>query len=133
MTCYSRTNEYKRNHRYKSFNHYTRDKFSKQRNLSKKRKIEWELTFKQVWELLKKQKGKCAVTGIKMTYYRLDEVKNKRMGTGVDTNLSFDRFDARKGYTIDNIRLVCYAVNYMKSDMTDTKLKAWAKRLYENL
>tara|TARA_R100001530_G_C4290723_1_gene147942 strand:- start:401 stop:802 length:402 start_codon:yes stop_codon:yes gene_type:complete len=133
MTCYSRTNEYRREVVYRSLRHYARDKFSKQKSQSKKRGIEWTITFEDVWELLKKQKGNCSVTGIKMTYHKVKDVKNKRMGTGVDTNISFDRIDARKGYTADNVRLVCYAVNYMKSDMTDTKLKSWAKRLYENL
>ena len=59
--------------------------------------------------LIEKQNWKCAISGIKMTHYR----NNKRCYT----NLSVDRIDSNKGYTKDNIQIVCWIVNMMKSDM----------------
>lgn len=38
------------------------------------------------------------------------------------TNVSIDRIDSDKGYTIDNVQLVCMAVNQMKSDLTNEEL-----------
>jgi hypothetical protein len=39
------------------------------------------------------------------------------------TNLSIDKIDHNKGYTKDNIQLVCMAVNEMKNDRTIEELK----------
>lgn len=57
-------------------------------------------------ELYNKQKGKCAITGIDMTY---------EAGSGKKYNtISLDRIDSSKGYVKDNIQFVCYMVNVMK-------------------
>jgi hypothetical protein len=53
-----------------------------------------------LWE---KQKGLCALTGIPMTY--------KFYEGRVNTNLSVDRIDSAKGYSKDNVQLVCMAAN----------------------
>lgn len=42
------------------------------------------------------------------------------------TNVTIDRIDSDKGYTRDNIRLVCKAANWMKNQMTDNELLQWA-------
>lgn len=56
------------------------------------------------------QKGKCALTGWQMTMTR-------RVGI-VRTNASIDRIDSQKGYTLDNIQLVCVAANKAKFDLS---------------
>lgn len=59
-----------------------------------------------VW---KAQNGKCAISGLDMTY---------ELGEGrIYTNVSIDQIMPSKGYTIDNIQLVCMAVNQLKSDL----------------
>ena len=60
-----------------------------------------------LWE---KQKGLCALTGIPMTY--------KFYEGRVNTNLSVDRIDSAKGYSKDNVQLVCMAANQMKNDLS---------------
>lgn len=53
--------------------------------------------------------GKCAISGLDMTY---------ELGEGrIYTNVSIDQIMPSKGYTIDNIQLVCMAVNQLKSDL----------------
>ena len=78
-----------------------------------------------LYELWKEQNGKCAVTGESMTYVR---------GQGsVPTNLSIDRIDNNVGYTRDNIRLVCYQVNFMKRALTDEGLAIWCEKIISGL
>ena len=60
-----------------------------------------------LWEA---QGGKCALTGWSMTMTR-------RVGI-VRTNASIDRIDSLKGYTLDNIQLVCVAANKAKFDLS---------------
>lgn len=60
-------------------------------------------------KLGKAQNGKCAISGLDMTY---------ELGEGrIYTNVSIDQIMPSKGYTIDNIQLVCMAVNQLKSDL----------------
>ena len=67
--------------------------------------------------LFYEQEGMCAITGQPMTHIR---------GQGrVNTNISIDRIDSTKGYTEDNVQLVCRIVNTMKLDMTDEEFKFW--------
>ena len=44
---------------------------------------------------------------------------------------SLDRIDSEKGYTEDNVRFVCWAVNQMKADRTDEEFKFWIETLYK--
>ena len=130
---YTKTYKYKMNQKYTSLNSYIKDKFSKQKYNSKRRGIDWSLTIENIFFLLEEQEGECAVTGIKMTHFKHDKVKDNQVGRGVDTNVSFDRIDSSKGYTLNNVRLVCYAVNWMKNTLTDKKFKVWARAIYRGL
>ena len=84
------------------------------------------LTIKQLFAMYDKQDGRCALTGIKMTW------KN---GTGVPlpTALSLDRKDYRKGYTLSNTRIVCYAANTFRGRLTDKELLLYAKAIVRTL
>lgn len=64
--------------------------------------------------LWNKQNGKCAITGLDMTY--------KFYEGRVNTNVSVDRIDSSKGYTRDNVQLVCMAANQMKNDLSMDEL-----------
>lgn len=61
-------------------------------------------------ELYHKQEGKCAVSGIELTYKR-------HLGTKVLTNISLDRIDSKKPYTKDNVQFVCVGINLMKNNI----------------
>lgn len=88
---------------------------------SNKKNVEFTITEDYVQELLEKQNGKCALSGIAMTFI---------LGEGrVPTNISIDRKDTDLGYTKENIQLVCMAVNQMKSDMTETQLIEFCKSI----
>lgn len=77
------------------------------------------MTVEALLELLKKQQGLCALTGIPMTHGQ----------TVMETAMSIDRIDSNVGYRMTNIQLVCQRVNVMKMDMDDNSLWWWAKNL----
>lgn len=77
---------------------------------SKEKNIYNDLTIDFLMYLWEKQDGKCALTGIPMTY--------KFYEGRVNTNLSVDRIDSTKGYSKENVQLVCMAANQMKNDLS---------------
>lgn len=81
-----------------------------------------QVTTKVLIDLWRSQNGMCAITGVQMTALR-------GMGHAVQTNVSIDRIDSNGGYTLDNIRLVCKAVNVMKYVLSDAELLEWASRI----
>ena len=60
--------------------------------------------------LLRSSNGRCAVTGIPFDFSKSFESKRAPYQPSVD------RIDNSKGYSIDNIRLVCLAVNIAMAD-----------------
>lgn len=73
-----------------------------------------ELDLEFLFYLWNKQSGKCALTGLPMTY--------KFYEGRVNTNLSIDRIDSSRGYTKDNVQLVCMVANQMKNDLSQDEL-----------
>lgn len=49
-----------------------------------------------------------------------------------DDSISFDRIDSSKGYTVDNLIVISYRANRLKSDATLDELKR-ITHFYENL
>jgi len=87
--------------------------------LSKK---DTDVTGEDLVDLLKKQQGKCALTGATLT---CEKVKGKY----VKTNASIDRIIAGEGYNIENIQLVCRAVNSFRHDLTISQFINWCKKV----
>jgi hypothetical protein len=79
---------------------------------AKKRSIV-EISVNQMIEMWVAQRGLCALSGVRMTW------GNKQI-TG--TSMSMDRIDQNKEYTIDNVRLVCHAVNSLRGRMSDDQM-----------
>jgi len=79
---------------------------------SKKIKREFNIIYEDVINLYEKQNGLCAISKIKMTYNHISDNESHDI-----ENLSIDRIDPKKGYTKDNIQLVCVIVNRMKLDL----------------
>ena len=72
--------------------------------------------------LWKKQKGKCALSGIKMTYIKGQNI--------VLTNVSPDRIDSDKHYEVGNVQLVCYVYNSMKGSFTMKEFNKHIRTLF---
>lgn len=75
------------------------------------------ITTQILLELLEKQNGLCALSGVELTCQLKQGMKFK-------TNASIDRILAGQEYTKDNIQLVCSALNTWRGD-TDLQEFIW--------
>ena len=81
--------------------------------LNRNKDLEFNITEQDIIDLYYKQEGKCALSGEKITSIVLED-------NGInDYNLSIDRKDSSKSYTIDNIQLVGAIINIMKNDIDE--------------
>lgn len=118
--CYQkRGNELKTN----SVRTYFADVLRTSKQMYKRRHINsHSLTLDQLLALYKKQNGRCAISGIKMTHVA---------GQGaVPTNASIDRIDSAQGYTFDNVQLVCRFINQGKMQMSVEEFKKLTSEAY---
>ncbi len=90
--------------------------------LSKKK---GDITAEQLVELLYKQNGKCALSGERLTC-------KKVRGIYIKTNASIDRIIAGGEYNIDNVQLVCRAVNSFRHNLTVKEFIRWCKKVAKN-
>lgn len=88
------------------------------------RGITLDIDYKFLCELYNRQNGKCAISGLPMTY---------NVGAGRNHyNISIDRIDSTKGYTKDNVQLVCVQVNMMKAEMQMEELYNFCDCIIKN-
>lgn len=84
-----------------------------------------DINWKFLREKWNKQGGKCALTGLDMTFIS---------GVGkVYTNVSVDRINGKGIYTKDNIRLTCSGANTARGIMTDEQFINISKLVIKNL
>jgi|TARA_R100001480_G_C4647491_1_gene170331 hypothetical protein len=96
--------------------------FSKLKNARKD--MEWELDMDNIKNIWRKQNGKCALSGVFMTWHG---------GEGKqDFNVSIDRKDPNKGYIIGNVQLVTQRVNTMKHTLGESEFYWWCKNITHN-
>jgi predicted transcriptional regulator len=86
--------------------------------------IPFDLTFEMVWEIYKKQDGKCFYTDERMAFFG---------EKGLRRSLSFDRVVPETGYVIGNVVLCTYKANAVKQDLTLDELKAWLPGWHQRL
>jgi hypothetical protein len=70
------------------------------------KKIKNKIGEENIINLWKKQNGKCALTGIDMTYEKNTNIKFRN-----PTNISVDKINPKLGYVLDNIHLTCLWAN----------------------
>ena len=75
--------------------------------------LKFVITPEEVIDLFNAQDGKCALSGIDLTYMRDGK------GTKFPYNISIDRIDPKGDYVIENIQLVAAAINLMKGTWSD--------------
>lgn len=75
----------------------------------------FDIDYHFILNLYNKQNGKCALTGITLTTYK---------GKGLYfSNVSIDRINPNKGYTQDNVQLVCFWANQSKGTLSIEEFK----------
>jgi hypothetical protein len=92
---------------------------------AKKYGITYDIDVHFISTLLKEQEYCCAISKVKLTFTK---------GEGhIPTNASIDRIDPRKGYTNDNVQIVAWQVNVMKSNLSTTQLAEWCQLILQGL
>lgn len=92
---------------------------------SRKGTHEWALTPDDLMHLWEKQNGKCAVSGMNLTWH-VDGRGHKEF------NASIDRINPDAGYTPDNVQLVCYRVNIMRHTLSVDMFWWWVKNIHDH-
>lgn len=80
------------------------------------------LTTEMLLQVYNEQEGKCALSGVPLTCTLIK-------GTKVKTNASIDRIHAGTEYSIDNIQLVCSALNSWRADTDLQEFVWWCKQV----
>lgn len=96
---------------------YLSDRFHSAQRAAKKRfdgrlrNLDFIINREFLFDLVKRQDYKCAITGMSMVHI-----------WGDMRSASIDRIDSSKGYTPDNVQLVCKCVNLMKNDRSNDEV-----------
>jgi hypothetical protein len=64
----------------------------------------WDLTIQDVWEMYLMQEGKCALSGMSISWSE----------QGLTATVSIDRIDNSEGYLKGNVQLLHKDINMMK-------------------
>jgi hypothetical protein len=94
---------------------------SNSRKRADKMNFDFDLTLKNLVDIWLEQKGHCALTGVELSNESGSlEQKNPYRA-------SVDRIDSSKGYTKDNVRLLCHWANNAKSTYNDDLFRSMCK------
>lgn len=96
---------------------FSKELLVRAKDRAKAKKLEIDIDVPFIEDLYNQQKGLCALSGKSLTYI----VGKKK----VHTNISIDRINSAKGYTKDNVQLVCYMANSMKNSLSPEELVDW--------
>lgn len=83
---------------------------------NREKNVEKEITIEFLKNLWEKQKGICPYTKIKLNLMKHNSKHHK---FPYYTWASLDRIDNNKGYSLNNVRFVSLAINYMKNKYSD--------------
>lgn len=88
---------------------------------AREKEIEFDLTLEDIVQLNTIQRGRCNYTGRPFFTEKPSEgMRKAKHQSGVYIEIpSLDRIDPKKGYTKDNVHLVCRPINYAKLDLDD--------------
>lgn len=109
-----------------NFNFFIKKIYNSMRYRSKKYSQDIDFDIQYLIDLYNFQNGKCAISGIEMTFLIGEYIK-------IPTNISIDRIDSSKGYIKDNIHLVCTIINTMKNNLTLDDFKMYITLTYNNI
>jgi len=101
-------------HDFKGFGEISRAHFSKIKDTATRKKIEFNITIEDIWNLYVKQNRICALSGLKIDFGKSYRSRTK--------TASLDRIDSLRGYVNGNIQWVHKDVNYIKYTHSEQKL-----------
>lgn len=109
---------------FKGYEEITNSYWWSVRDGAKRRKIEFNVTLEEVWDLFLKQGRKCALTGRNIFF------APTRVNTSKQT-ASLDRIDSSGSYEINNVQWLHFQVNQMKWTLTQEDFKRVCKEVVD--
>ena len=98
--------------------------FSSFRCKAKRKKIIFDITIEDIWNIYLKQDKLCNLSKVPVFF---SKSRKKEEQTA-----SIDRIDSSKGYTVDNIQIVHKNINLMKNVLTQPDFVNWCKLVSMN-
>ena len=90
-----------------------------------KRRLPFNITIDEAWDLFIKQKGACALTGLEIVLPNSGNTKEEANSTA-----SLDRIDSNYGYTIDNVQWVHKHINNkIKRELGEPTVVEWCNNV----
>lgn len=99
---------------------------SSQKSMAKARGIAFMLNKDDALGLYIEQGGKCAISGVPMTF---EYDKSRRINI---YSPSIDRIDSSGHYTVGNVQIVCSVVNMMKGELGHAEFIVWCSKIVDN-
>lgn len=121
----------KENPHWSGYEDLTGSQWSLIKNNAKHRGIEVKISMKEAWEIFVQQDGKCALSGIELSF---SKSYNRKLASKQreETTASLDRIDSAKGYEIGNVQWLHKDINLMKRTLSQDRFvqlcKAVSKR-----
>ena len=105
----------------KSPEDYIRNLYTQLKSSRRDSGYNWDIEVDYLLGIWDAQKGRCALSGMYMTWQK---------GQGnINYSISIDRKNNNLGYEVGNIQLVCSVVNKMKLTLSDSELYWWCKNI----
>jgi hypothetical protein len=96
-------------------------------SLRRGRAIDFLLTIEEVWDLFQRQQGRCAISGVEISFApRCDRYRD------ATRTASLDRIDSKLSYTLDNVQWVHKDVNLMKMSLPEDVFINWCKSVADH-
>jgi len=108
---------------------FLRRTFGQLRSARRRQGYKVTISLEDILSLYQKQKGKCALSGLKMTN---NLVEGNTSWSDNQANISIDRENNDKGYSNSNVQLVCKRVNIAKHTLNNKEFIKWCKRITAN-
>lgn len=86
---------------------------------AKERDFDFDLSVDDLLDLYEQQGGFCSLSRLPMTHSQ----------ESPDYCISVDRIDNDKGYTKDNVTLVCYRANMMRNELSLEMFSWWVRQI----
>jgi hypothetical protein len=96
------------------------------RTRAKRKNITFDITVEDLERIYKEQDGKCFYSDITMSIVPEDMDKKHY-------SMSVERIDSARGYTYDNVVLLCCVVNNMKNDLSLTDFRDVILRIADTI
>lgn len=126
IRCNACRSEYNRVYYSQSIEIYLQRMLASSRRRAKTKGAPNDLTLDQLLDLWHKQDGRCALSGIAMTY----EITN---GTNNAYNASLDRIRPGLAYTLKNVQLVTARANWIKGDLDNSGINWWVTTIHGHM